>query len=252
MLWRLINCFLIIMTISACSKKQDDAIVINPSVHIESDDPLYADVISYRNGSIVTSTEEESDRFEKFNRSVFIFNEKLDFFLIKPVATIYKRAIPRTGRGMISNVIENLCSPLRMIYGIVTLDAKATSIAFSRFVINTTFGTLGLGDPASTNPALQYKPLNGNAVLKKYGGPAGDYIVLPVLGPSTSRGAFGLLMDLLFDPMSWQFSRAVNLTKWTVDIVNQRADFLDISKDIKNISTDEYAMTRSLYMQSNQ
>ena len=71
-----------------------------------------------------------------------------------------------------------------------------------RFLINTTIGVVGLGDPAKEwgfNPPEE----DFGQTLAVWGAGNGAYLVWPFLGPSTVRDSFGFVGDLALDPLSY-------------------------------------------------
>jgi len=54
------------------------------------------------------------DPFEPLNRAAFQFNDKLYFWVLKPVATVYKAAVPQGLRVWLKNFFYNLEAPVRV------------------------------------------------------------------------------------------------------------------------------------------
>ena len=63
-----------------------------------------------------------------------------------------------------------------------------------RLLFNTTFGVLGLWDPASRMGLPKHSEDFGQT-LGFYGVPEGPYLMLPLLGPSNLRDTAGLVTD---------------------------------------------------------
>ena len=80
----------------------------------------------------------------------------------------------------------------------------------------------------------------------------GPYIVLPLLGPSSTRHAFGRIVDFGLDPLTYLLAKApveATLGVRAVSIVYQRYRLLGPLDDLKKNSLDYYAALRSLYRQ---
>ena len=215
------------------------------------DDWESADIVIYNHGDLLVFDEKEDiDPLEPMNRAIFKFNKVIDNLLLKPVAIIYDRVIPDAGKNSIRNFLHNLASPLKMVYGIMSLNPEMTSREFARFIINTTFGTLGIHDAASRHPKLQFKPYRGDDLLKGYGGKNGPYIVLPIVGPSSARGSFGLLVDIVMDSLVYTAKEGYSWTRAGVMTVDSRADLLKFTDMIDETATDEYVTIRSMYLQN--
>lgn len=225
--------------------------VDDSSTNAADEDWRNASIVTYSSGKILTADyKEDMDPFEPFNRMMFKINKGLDNFLIRPIVIIYDRTIPDWGKDNIQNFLQNLFAPLQMIYGILSLNPEMTSRFFARFVINTTFGTLGLHDAASRYPELRFEEFRGENVLKRYGGKSGPYIVLPVVGPSSARGAFGLLLDFVADPLNYTLKRQYIFSRDTLVVIDKRAGLFKLTDNIDEVSIDEYITTRSIYLQN--
>lgn len=215
------------------------------------DDWASADIVTYDHGNIVFSKKnEEVDPFEPLNRTIFKFNKVFDNLLLKPVAIIYDRTISNAGKNCIRNFLHNITTPLKIIYGIVSVDLEMASREFIRFIINTTFGTLGIHDAASRYPKFKFKAFRGDDLLKRYGGKNGPYVILPIIGPSSVRGSFGLLFDVVFDPLTYNIKTAYTFTRAGVIGIDTRADLLKLTDDVDETAIDEYVIMRNIYLQN--
>jgi hypothetical protein len=56
-----------------------------------------------------------ADPIEPWNRAMYHFNDKLYFWMLKPVTRGYKAAVPEDFRGLFSNFYKNLESPMRIV-----------------------------------------------------------------------------------------------------------------------------------------
>src|SRR5512143_3912072 len=81
-----------------------------------------------------------ADPIEPVNRAFFHFNDKLYFWVLKPVATGYKAIIPEDGRIGVRNFFSNLTTPVRLVNCLFQARFKGAGIETARFVINTTYG----------------------------------------------------------------------------------------------------------------
>ena len=80
-----------------------------------------ADPVTKTDGTDWTAWEDEEeelevwDPIEPFNRGMFWFNDKLYFYLLKPVAKGYRFVVPEPGREAVDNVFTNLSAPVRVL-----------------------------------------------------------------------------------------------------------------------------------------
>lgn len=191
----------------------------------------------------------KKDPFEKLNRFLFNVHTGFDELTSKPAAKFYRKAVPASGRQIVTNFLSNLWEPLRFVASILALDAKAASTAYTRFMINTFLGAGGMFDVAKQWKGIAKIRIGGDTVLARYGIPKGPYLFIPYLGPSDLRGILGYTADIFLDPFMYLLDDKYNYARLVVGYVRERESFLDVTDSITNIAVDPYAMTRSLYMQ---
>jgi len=135
------------------------------------------------------------DRFESFNRAVYRFNFEFDHYVFLPIVRGYRFIVPRPVRTGISNFFSNLGEIRNAGNGLLQARPEVASRATIRFLVNSTFGVLGLFDVATRLGVDQQREDFGQT-LGWWGVGAGPYLVLPILGPSSVRDTAGLPADL--------------------------------------------------------
>ncbi len=142
------------------------------------------------------------DPWEKFNRKVYTFNDKMDKAVIRPVAVGYRKVTSPNVRRLFSNFFANIRMPVTIGNDILQGDAKDALKGTGRFAINTTLGFLGFFDPAS-QMRLPPQETDFGVTLAKWGVGEGPYLVLPFVGSTSARDIWRMPVDgYLFDPMS--------------------------------------------------
>ncbi|HPO21091.1 MAG TPA: VacJ family lipoprotein, partial [Rubrivivax sp.] len=122
------------------------------------------------------------------------------------------------------------------------------SIAMTfRFVWNTVFGWGGLIDMA-TEFGIARTPEDFGQTLGVWGVPPGNFLMLPLFGPSTLRDAVALPLDIAATP-----SYAVNQGSFrpvttVVQIVDTRAQLLGADQLLDTIALDKYSFVRDAYL----
>jgi phospholipid-binding lipoprotein MlaA len=90
-----------------------------------------------------------ADPLEPFNRAMYHFNDKLYFWVLKPVAQGYGKVVPEGARVSVDNFFSNLRFPIRFINSLLQADFSGAATEVGRFMVNTIWGIGGLLDPAS-------------------------------------------------------------------------------------------------------
>ena len=138
--------------------------------------------------------------FEKFSRGTLKFNQGLDKAIFKPIAKGY-RALPTPIRTGTSNFVDNLRSLLTLTNNLLQGDLKGAGNTAGRFAVNTTVGILGVFDPAEKMGFQKKGREDFGQTLGVWGSDTGCYFVLPILGPTTTRDAIGLVGNVFIDPV---------------------------------------------------
>ena len=187
------------------------------------------------------------DPWERMNRSTHAFNYALDRAVARPVAKAYVKVLPRFVRTGISNVFENLDTLNTVVNDILQGKMKQAGNDSARFLLNTTFGVGGLFDPASA-AGLDNNNEDFGQTFGKWGMGPGPYLVLPFLGPSTTRDTFTRLIDQFTYPLTYLEDDSTRYLIRVVDLVDRRADLLDLDEQIDR-SFDRYAFIRNAWLQ---
>ena len=141
------------------------------------------------------------DPLESFNRGVFDFNVGLDSAAVRPAAIGYDTALPDDFEIGIANFARNADTPRIVVNQLLQFRLREAAVTSWRFLINSTWGVLGLWDAASTFDVPVYDT-NFGETLHRWGVGEGAYVVLPLAGPSTVRDGAGAVVDLFINPLS--------------------------------------------------
>lgn len=200
---------------------------------------------------VMAEVEKEIDPWESVNRVVFAGNKRADKYVIKPVTKGYRFITPAVFRGAVSNFFSNLLELPTIGNNVLQLEGRATLKSSGRFVINTIFGLAGLGDPATQLGLEQHKKDFGQT-LAYWGYAHSNYLVLPLLGPSTIRDAVGVGVDYFMTPYAYMNKDRVYYGFLALELVQKRSEFLDQEKSINAVAVDEYVLVRDAYFQRRQ
>ena len=190
----------------------------------------------------------EKDPYEKFNRSVFTFNDAVDRNALKPAATAYKTVVPSFMQTGVNNFFSNLSDVWSGANNVMQGKIERGVSDMTRVLINSTFGLGGVIDIASDAGLARHSEDFGQT-LGYWGVPSGPYVMLPLLGPSTLRDTAGLPVDIAADPWGYGISSRARNIGTVVRVIDQRAVLLDASNLLEGAALDRYEFIRDGYLQ---
>lgn len=188
------------------------------------------------------------DPLEPMNRHIARFNDDLDRVALKPVATVYKAAVPPLVRTGVSNFFNNVSDVGSLFNNVLQLKPKASAEMLVRVGVNTTFGLGGILNVASELHLERY-PEDFGQTLGRWGVPTGPYIVLPILGPSTLRDTTALVVDYKGDVTGYVDPIVGRTALSALRVVNIRSNLLSLGSMLDEASLDKYLFTRDAYFQ---
>ncbi|MDA8079497.1 MAG: VacJ family lipoprotein [Nitrospiraceae bacterium] len=207
-----------------------------------------------QSGSEVPAEPEEAevkpipDPLEPWNRVMFTFNDRLYFWVMKPVANGYNFFVPEWGRIRVRNAVSNIAMPVRFANSILQLKFHAAIAELGRFVVNSTGGIGGMFEIVKPNPEIGTGDKDLGQTLGKYGIPSGFYIIWPVLGPSSFRDSVGLAGDYFVTPESYITPFIWDgLAVRSYERVNDTSLRIGDYEDFKEASVEPYAAMRDAY-----
>ena len=190
----------------------------------------------------------KDDPLEPFNRQVYKFNDAVDQAVLKPVATTYQNVMPKPIRNGVKNFFSNLKDGWSVVNNALQLKGQNAADSLGRFGINTFLGLGGVLDIASELGIERHTKDFGHT-LGYWGVPAGPYVVLPLMGPSTVRDTAALPVDGAGNWVSYIPEESVRNTLLVVRVVDTRAKLLGASAMLDEVALDKYAFTRDTYLQ---
>jgi phospholipid-binding lipoprotein MlaA len=200
-----------------------------------------------------------ADPLKPFNQLMFNFNDKLYFYLLKPVAQVYEAVLPEPVRVSVRNFISNITTPVRLLNCILQGKVEKAGIEYARFMVNTIAGGLGFFDVAKKYHNLEKHDEDFGQTLGFYGMKEGFYIVWPFFGPSNVRDTLGSVGNFFSDPFVYvNPTTDIGITKINSNInsginatyrVNETSLTLGTYEEFKESSIDPYVSMRSAYFE---
>ena len=194
----------------------------------------------------ISTTVTTLDPFESLNRKVFYFNKKLDDKIINPISKSYAENIPEKVRNSIGSHLEWMNLPNTIINSTLQLNVENTILTSAKFLLNGL--TLGFYDLDNNETKVIKKDFG--STLAKYKVPEGPFLMVPFLGPKTTRQFSGFIVDQQnhSNMISGKVDN-INLIEQPIKIIHSREKLSDTIDSIYK-SSDPYIKMRSFYLQN--
>ncbi|MDP6103471.1 MAG: VacJ family lipoprotein [Gammaproteobacteria bacterium] len=192
---------------------------------------------------------DDFDPIEDVNRVTYSFNELFDDTIFEPLSRAYKRYIPEFAQTGVRNFFGNLRDVQTLANQIIQLKPIDSANTLGRIIVNTSIGVGGLFD-VSSSLGLTTNDEDFGQTMAVWGVPAGPYVVLPFLGPSTLRDSIGIFVDISSDAnMINKMDGNEFITANTLSTIDKRVELLPTT-DLFDQSDDPYIAMRSSYLQN--
>jgi len=221
----------------------------DPDTGYDSDDDFFDDELDQFEEEFEEKRVKIADPLAGWNRIMFHFNDKFYFWVLRPVSKGYRAVVPSLVRVGVKNFFTNITAPIRIVNSILQGKWKAADAEFARFLLNSTVGVLGFGNPAKKYPELDSNEEDFGQTLGAYGIGNGFYIVWPILGPSTLRDSVGLVGDFFLNPVSCVEPIEAYVGIRTYEEVNETSFIIGDYEAIKKAAIDPYEAFRDAYIQ---
>ncbi len=187
-----------------------------------------------------------SKSLEIFNRRVYSFNRGIDKVFLNPCTEIYITVLPSVMASNIDNFFSNLSDIQNIFLNLFFLRFDEFNKAFSKVLINSTFGFLGFINLSSNfeldiTSTLFFNMSFFPVSLSK------KYMLLPLVGPGSTMHNFNLLIFQFFNPFFHIFN---NLSFfYFVDLISKKSNMHFDSNFFHANILDGYSFLKDVYFQ---
>ena len=195
------------------------------------------------------ATVQIADPLYPWNKAMYHVNDKLYFWLMKPLAQGYSAIAPEDIRISVSNFFDNLATPIRLVSNLLQLKVKDAGKELFRFLYNSTAGVCGLADAAREDFGIGQQDEDLGQTLGSYGIGHGIYLVWPFLGPSSLRDTVGRIGDRFLSPVHYINPTEASVGITVYDKVNETSLRIGDYEDLKKSAIDPYISIRDAYLQ---
>lgn len=186
------------------------------------------------------------DKYENFNRKMFNFNLKLNKYVIRPIHILWASIMPKYAMDRLQCAYYNIEYPKRLVSSIIQRDFKTSGRETIRFITNSTIGLAGLYDPAKKLFNIEMANEDMEQALCKCKMKSGNYLVLPIINSTNTRGITGRLLDYSLDPTIYLGMPVVALVKMGLNI-NRTSYMQPLIQLIESTYADPYDIAKKLY-----
>lgn len=193
-----------------------------------------------------------ADPWEGWNRKVFAVNMAVDRAVLIPLAEGYRAVTPKVGRRGLRRFLAHIKLPVVFVNDVLQGEVGRAGQTLSRFVVNSTIGAGGFGDPMAHMGVAPHTEDFGQT-LAVWGVGPGPYLVAPFFGPTTLRDGIGSLAQIPADPLFHINTGAASAARYSrtgAGALSAREQFLDPLREIEANSLDLYSSYRSFYLQA--
>lgn len=144
------------------------------------------------------------DPLEPVNRGIFAFNHQLYRFVLKPLGKVTELILPKPVLTAADHAFDNVDTASRVVGSLFQGKAGLALKETEKLLINSTVGVGGLFKVSDRFERYRDLPREDvGQAFGKWGIPHGPYLILPVLGPSSSRDLVGKAGDIALNPITW-------------------------------------------------
>ena len=199
------------------------------------------------------------DPFESVNRIIFQANDVFYEIVLNPLQEIYSRFTTPQLRESFNYFFYNLKFPIRFLSNALQFKYEQAFCEFLKFGLNTSVGILGFKQPSESFECLRQLPEEDfGQVLAFWGVPEGPYLIVPLLGPSSSRDLMAKFFEPVINPLEAPIGVWENVDwRWlmyfsTLEFIVLSSEYVSTYQSLKATSIDPYLALRSSYRQMRQ
>ena len=167
---------------------------------------------------------------------------------MQPAARAYRAVLPSFVRTSVGNVFSNIGDVGNVLNNGLQGKLGAAYADLGRVFINSTLGLAGLFDIASEAGIEKHNEDFGQT-LGAWGARSGSFLMLPILGPTSTRDALGSVVDYATNPMTFVDPTGAQLALRGAEGIEVRVQLLEVGAVLEKSVLDPYLFIRDAYFQ---
>ncbi len=188
-----------------------------------------------------------NDPFESVNRPIYRGNDFIDRRIARPVTEAYVSYTPQPIQNSVSNFFDNVVYPNVILNDFLQGKVTQGLEDLGRFLVNTTFGFLGVWDMV-TPLGLEAHDEDFGQTLGVWGMDESIYLMLPFIGPSTVRDVPNLGVSTVTNILFYVSSPYV-VPVALLGFIDLRARLDEAVTFRDETAVEPYLFTREAYLQ---
>ncbi len=189
----------------------------------------------------------KQDPWESVNRFFFAFNDVLDRTVGGPLSELYVLILPAPVRQGLHNAFDNVGYLNVIVNDFLQGKVDQGFQDCGRMLVNSTLGLAGILDVA-TPMGLERHEEDFGQTLALWGVQQGPYLVLPFLGPSTTRDIWSVPVAIGTNPLFYfNFGTAV-LVVGGFKAIDGRAEAEPQLRQVRESALDPYVFIREGFL----
>ena len=189
----------------------------------------------------------DNDPFESVNRPIYRANDFIDRRIARPVTEAYVSYTPQPIQNSVSNFFDNVVYPNVILNDFLQGKVTQGLEDLGRFLVNSTFGFLGVWDMA-TPLGLEAHDEDFGQTLGVWGMDESIYLMLPFIGPSTVRDVPNLGVSTVTNILFYVSSPYV-VPVALLGFIDYRAGLDEAVTFRDETAVEPYLFTREAYLQ---
>jgi phospholipid-binding lipoprotein MlaA len=182
-----------------------------------------------------------TDPLEGVNRVMYSINNGVLLYVFRPITWIYSSIFPRYVIKGFKRMTDNVEVLVKGGSCLLQARFEDAGIVGLRFLMNTTVGVAGFYDPALHWCDFRKYNDNFGKAFASWGIGRGCFLMLPIMGPTSLRDAFGAIFDYALDPKSYIYGG-----QWFAKI-NYAAIYMDEYIRTYESQVDPYSYIRGIW-----
>ena len=194
---------------------------------------------------------DKNHSYEETNRSIHNFNDSIDQNILRPTSRVYG-LLPDFIETGVSNVISNLNETSNVLNYLFQWEINSSLSSLGRLAINSTIGIVGIFDVAD-KMGIEKLTTDFGKTLDIWGFDEGQYLVIPFIGPRTTRHFLGTITDAILNPVNHSLrdeGGIVSISPSVLFVLSSRSSNGETIDNLRSTSIDYYSSLRSIYLQN--